>query len=279
MKKIIWGYACPAYWELTRMDENPLYAKLKLMEHFGFSTAGQSIGGIADMNDADRENLWQYLADHSLTLCPEIGYDYVHATADEIKRKTEEIAGMLGKFGPLMKGAIVTTGPRAGHRFDREMPLSEKMERLSKALAPLAAFCKGLGTPLGIENHGDYYCSDLVELCRQTPDLYIFLDTGNVYLVGERPMPAYEAAAPYTIGTHFKDHFVHPDPQQLHFVVEGSPLGEGDVPLRECYDLLMKHAPFNTIVMQMEMISPKGMNPMECLKKSVDFIRTLGGRS
>ena len=54
------------------------------------------------------------------------------------------------------------------------------------------------------------------------PGLRIFLDTGNTYLIGERPIPAYEAGAAYTIGTHFKDHRVAPVPSPLGFDIKGA---------------------------------------------------------
>ncbi|MFW5789599.1 MAG: hypothetical protein ACOCW3_06650, partial [Spirochaetota bacterium] len=44
-----------------------------------------------------------------------------------------------------------------------------------------------IGLPLAWENHRDYYVSDVVELCRRVPNMGLFLDTGNTYLIGERP--------------------------------------------------------------------------------------------
>ena len=152
------------------------------------------------------------------------------------------------------------------------------MTRLSKRLTPLAQACWELGIPLGIENHGDFYCSDLAQLCDVTPHLYIFLDTGNTYLIGERPWPAFEVAAPFTIGTHFKDHRVTPrlDARPLHFEVAGSPLKEGDVPLRECYELLLAQSPMpEKLTMGVEMICPAGMDPVESMEKSLSFVRSL----
>ena len=144
--------------------------------------------------------------------------------------------------------------------------------------APLADACRELGAPLGIENHGDYYCSDLVSLCERTPHMHLFLDVGNTFLIGEQPIPAFEAAAPYTIGTHFKDHRVCPrlDARPLHFEIAGSALGDGDVPLRECFGLLLSEAPDpNRLVMEIEMIRPDDLDPLECLERSLRFIRSL----
>jgi sugar phosphate isomerase/epimerase len=92
------------------------------------------------------------------------------------------------------------------------MPLKWKLKRLVFALAPLAQGCHELGLPFGIENHCDFYISDLVMVCQAVPHLGILLDTGNTFVIGEKPLPAFKEAAPYVISTHFKDHFVRPRP-------------------------------------------------------------------
>jgi len=95
-------------------------------------------------------------------------------------------------------------------------------------------------------------------------------------LIGEKSVPACREAAPYVIGTHFKDHYVHPDPKTLTFVIKGAPLGEGHVGLREIYEILCAHAPQpEKIVMHWEMVPPKEMDGYECLKRSWAFVRSL----
>ena len=275
---MIWGYACPWYGEFLALDEDPLYARLKFLVEHDLTVTGVPISEIADMTDAERDLVAQFLVDHSLQLAPHVGLGYISSEAEAVKRETEAIVNALERYLPLLRGTIVKTTAGAGHRFDRDPPLEAKLERMSSALAPLAAACWDLGAPLAIENHGDFYCSDLVALCERTPHLHIFLDTGNTYLIGEQPMPAFEAAAPHTVGTHFKDHRVRPrlDARPLHFEVGGSPLGEGDVPLRECYDLLLARAPYpDKLVMEIEMICPEDMSALECLDRSLSFIRSL----
>jgi len=172
----------------------------------------------------------------------------------------------------------VTTLVGKYHRFMREPSLQEQMDRVPSVIGPIAYACHEFGCPLGIENHGDYYASDLVELCRRTPFLGIFLDTGNTYLIGEPSLPAIRAAAPLTIGTHFKDHHVWPEKQTypLRFEIGGAVLGEGDVGLREAYDILLAEAPNPaSLVMMIEMVAPQPMLPGECLQKSLAFIRSL----
>jgi hypothetical protein len=58
--------------------------------------------------------------------------------------------------------------------------------------------------------------------------------------------------------------------------VDGAPLGEGDVPLRECYNILKQCSPNpDRLVMLIEMVTPKGTNPSDCWEKSLEFVRGL----
>jgi sugar phosphate isomerase/epimerase len=284
---MLWGFAGPWYGdfitengEYVKDPERQPFAKLDFLKRNGLQCMGQSVLGLAKMEEGLRGRFLEGLVERDLRLTAGVGFDYLTATDDEAARKTDETIEALRKFVPLMRAPISTTGPHAGHRFDRVMPLEKKQEILSKRLAPLAKACWELGVPLGIENHVDYYVSDLVAVCKSTPRLFMFLDTGNCFPIGEKPLPAFVEAAPYVIGTHFKDHLVKPDPKTLSFLVGGAPLGEGDVPLRECYDLILKHAPHpDKLTMEIEMICPReGMKPLECLERSLKFIRGLEGK-
>jgi hypothetical protein len=58
--------------------------------------------------------------------------------------------------------------------------------------------------------------------------------------------------------------------------VDGALLGEGDVPLRECCNILKRCSPTpDRLVMLIEMVTPKGTNPSDCWEKSLEFVRGL----
>jgi sugar phosphate isomerase/epimerase len=276
---MIWGYALVWYGPFLKEDPDPLWARLKFLGKHDLKVTGIGLGEFAALPDRTREEVAQFLVAHDIQLTPGVGYDYLNSDSDTAVRKADETLALLAKYGPMLRNTIVHTGAcTAEHRFDRTRPLEEKLERLARGMAPLAAGCRELGTPLCIENHGDFYVSDMVDLCKRTPGLALFLDTGNTYLIGEKPLPAFVEAAPYTVGSHFKDHRVCPRPEArpLHFEVDGSPLGDGDVPLRECFELLQRNAPNpDKLVMEIEMICPDAMDPEECLRRSLTFIRGL----
>lgn len=274
---MIWGFAGPWYGQLydhTRPDKQ--IAQLEALVGFGIPMTSVGLGQVAAMDEAERDRLGQFVADHDMRLNVHVGGAPLDAADDAVQRTADTVAANLERFRPLLRPMIAHTGARAGHRFDRSAPVEERLAKISRALAPVAQACKGAGLRLGIENHGDFYCSDWVELCTMTPDLHIFLDTGNTFLIGERPIPAYEAAAPYTIGGHFKDHRVGPNLKTLHFELDGCVLGEGDAELSRCWEILLRNAPDpGSLAMEIEMICPEGMDPCDCLRRSLAFCHTL----
>lgn len=276
-----WGYALIWAGQFMKRDPDPLWAKLKFLVEYKLQVTEGSLKDFDAMDPAKRDKVAAYLAEHDLHLMPRINPGPLRNDKDTVRRNADEALALLEKWGKAMRAPIVATGGSGPyHRFSRDLPLAEQMDRWADALTPIARRCRELGYRIGIENHGDYYVSDLVELCGRVPHLGIFLDTGNTYLIGEAPLPAFKLAAPLTVGTHFKDHRVRPVPdgRPLHFEVGPSEIGSGDVPLRECYQLLKQHAPdADDLVMEIEMIPPSfsGDDPVIALEKSLEFIRSL----
>lgn len=274
---MIWGYAGPWFHEFTAGDGS-LMAKLRWLLANGLRATHVSLSAVAQMSEADRAALAHYLADNDLHLVPVVSFDFLADRPEDVKKHTEEAIRALQEYAALLRAPIVTTLVGRYHRFMRQPSLQEQMARIPSVLAPIAEACQELGTPLGIENHGDYYCTDLVELCKRTPFLRIFLDTGNTYLIGEQSLPAIRTAAPYVIGTHFKDHHVWPEKSTypLRFEIAGAVLGEGDVGLAEAYKILAENAPDPAnLVMLLEMIPPRPMGAVECFQRTMAFVHSL----
>lgn len=275
---MLWGYALVWMPQYLARDPDPLMAKLKFLEYYDLNVTGIGLEEVARLGEAQREAVGQYLADRDLCLHLYVHVPYFDHHLDEVMHSVDCVLEQLEAYHTLLRTPLVTTGVGSFHRFMRHPSLQEQVERLAVVLAPLAQGCHDLGLPFGIENHGDYYCSDLVELCQQVPHLGIFLDTGNTYLIGEAPLPAFHAAAPYVVGTHFKDHHVRPcpDARPLHFEVGPSVIGDGDVPLRECYQILLEQAPDpDRLVMEIEFIPPSDIDPLVALERGLAFVRSL----
>lgn len=268
----MWGYAGVWPGEFNCWKGDTLMNQLRFLVDHGFESGHLSLHHMKD--PARRDQIAAFVAEHDLKLTVGVHMKWFDDDLDSIRSDTDQFLEDLRTYGDLLQTPIVTTGAGRVHRFMDSPSLEEQMDRLSEAFAPLAKGCHELGKPFGIENHGDYYISDLVTLCERTPHLGIFFDTGNTYLVGEQSIPACHQAAPYTIGTHFKDHYVHPDPSELKFVIEGAPIGAGHVGMAEMYRILLDKAP-GDLVLQWEMVPPRNMDAYECLEQSWDFVRSL----
>lgn len=274
---MLWGYALVWAKKFLERDPDPLMAKLRFLHHYGLQTTGIGLREAAEMSPAQLDNLGQFLAAHDLHLTIHAHVPFM-GDVETAQRAVDQALAHLERCTPILRTPLVTTAVGNFHRFMDSPSLAEQMERLAALLPPLALGIHELGLPFGIENHGDYYVSDLAALCRQVPHLGIFLDTGNTYLIGEAPLPAFQEAAPYVVGTHFKDHHVRPcpDARPLHFEVAPSVIGEGDVPLRACYDLLMAQAPDpERLVMEIELIPPADLDPLVAFERSLTFVQEL----
>ncbi len=271
---MLWGYAGVYPGAFGIWDGDQVMNRLRFAVEHGFGCTGCSLKEMAE--PARRDQIAAFVAEHGLRCSVGFHAKYFEDNLDSLRAKVDAFLADLQAYGDLLAVPIVTTCVGPYHRFMASPSLEEQMDRLAAVFEPLAAGCAELGRPFGIENHGDYYCRDLVELCRRVPHLGIFLDTGNCYLIGEQSVPACREAAPFTIGTHFKDHCVHPDPKTLTFVIQGAPLGAGHVGLREIYQDLITLAPNPAkLVMEWEMIPPKDMDPFDCLEQSWQFVRSL----
>jgi sugar phosphate isomerase/epimerase len=275
---MLWGYAGIWPREFTKgRGWQSLEARLEFIAEWGLQCTGASPAGLGEMDAGERDRCLRMIGEKDLCLTFGVWGMY-WVDADEARRRTDAALEAVARWKDRVRAPIVTTGAGGPHRFTRTPPLDEQLDTLAERLAPLARGCRELGLPFGIENHGDYYVSDLVSICRRVPDLGIFLDTGNCYLIGERPAPAIREAAPFTVGTHFKDHRVQPRPEArpLHFEVGPSVLGEGDVGLEDAWSVLMEHAPDPAgLVMEIEMVPPTDLDPFEALRQSLAFVRGL----
>lgn len=282
---MMYGFAGPWYGAfLTRdgvrpgNDEDRLRKQLAFLRDFGLQSTAMRPGAWLALRPAFREEMAALLVEHDLHLNAHFALPYFTATPAELQERAEAFLANLRAASPEMRCVVVSGCAGPIHRFVRDPSLTEQLKRLAAGVAPIVDGCLELGLPVGLENHGDYYCSDLAELCERVPGLGIFLDTGNTYLIGERPVPAYQAAAPYVMGGHFKDHHVHPDPGTLHFVLQGAALGEGDADLRTCWDILKRHTPrLDHVCLEIEMIWDKERyaDPIACLEASLTFARSL----
>ena len=286
---MIWGYAHVWFGEFLRLDPEPQLARLKFLTRWGLRSTGLDVHALMGLGERELGELLDYRARHDLVINPTYagglfereGERVTVGDRDAIARRRDAALAFIAKHAKALGSRIVSSLAGPVHRFMADPPLDRQLEIIEREMAPFAAGLAELGLSLAWENHGDYYVSDVVELCRGVPNMRLFLDTGNTYLMGERPLPAIELGAPYAVGTHFKDQRVRPRPgaRPIHFEVAPAVTGEGDVPLREAYRILRERAAEpDDLVMEIELIPPAGVEPEEAMRRSVEFIRSLEDR-
>lgn len=286
---MIWGYAHVWFGEFLTLDPEPQLARLKFIRKWGLRSTGLDVDALMALGEADLDAVLAYVAEHDLVVNPTYngelfvteGEGVRVGDRDRIAGKRDAALEFIAKHAKALGSRIVCSLAGPVHRFMADPTLDRQLGVIEREMAPFAAGLAEHGLPLAWENHGDYYVSDVVELCRRVPNMRLFLDTGNTYLMGERPLPAIELGAPYAVGTHFKDQRVRPRPdaRPIHFEVAPAVTGEGDVPLREAYRILRERAPEpDDLVMEIELIPPAGVEPEEAMRRSVEFIRSLEDR-
>lgn len=275
---MLWGFAGVPHGDFRWWDGDQTLNSLAWCRARGFAAATLD---LRELDEAGRRKQ-VLVAMGDLVISPHVDADWWQPDGDALRRTLDAQLARIERYRREVRLTVAHTTPGDTHRFRRDRPLAWQLDHLAAILPPYAARLAELGCPLAIENHGDYYTSDLVELCRRVPGLGIQLDTGNCFLIGERPLEAARVAAPYVLSTHLKDHCVHPshkgpDPELrrcLHFVLAGAALGEGDVGIAEILEVLWEAAadPL-ALVLMWELVPPKDMHGEEAVQRSWQTLR------
>ena len=112
------------------------------------------------------------------------------------------------------------------------------VERTVRDLVQVAPAAEQLQINILLENHEDFRGSAIAEILGRVnhPRIRALFDYGNSQMVGEDPIEALEAMAPYTSAVHMKDHVVVEHDNALY--VQGVVMGRGKLPISEMTDHL-----------------------------------------
>lgn len=128
--------------------------------------------------------------------------------------------------------------------------LTEGIENI-RAILPLL---ERYEIKLCLENHEYETSQELLYVIEQvnSPWVGLLFDFGNSMMAWEDPLQAARNMAPYTFMTHCKDHIVIADEESdFGYVVCGVPLGEGNLPLGELFEIIRRHAPVKRLNLEM----------------------------
>jgi len=261
---------------LVRQADDPYRAQLELLAEHDLHATSWGARALMKMEPARREELAGWLEDFDVRLVMGIGFDWLSGDPEVVKQGTDQCLAALETLAGPMRVAVCSTGiSRNVHHYSRSPSVAEQIDRLSQTMAPVAEAAWQAGCPIGIHKV-THFGTDLAELCSRTPHLGVELDTGNAFLVGELPLAAAEATAPYIVATHFKDHYVEPGFGPLRLQIRGAVPGSGDAELRSIYDVIVRDTPnADDLVMLMEIDPVEGLTQQQALSQAVEFIHTL----
>ncbi|MGV3657702.1 MAG: sugar phosphate isomerase/epimerase family protein, partial [Chitinophagaceae bacterium] len=125
------------------------------------------------------------------------------------------------------------------NNFPKEADKKTTVERIAKGLLELGDYAKGKNVTVLMETHGDVIWVDDIETIMQKathPNVGLVWDVTNMWaFTKEPPNEAYQKLKKYIHHIHVKDAKV--DNGKLQYTL----LGEGDVPIFEAIDAMMKN--------------------------------------
>jgi sugar phosphate isomerase/epimerase len=220
------------YCNITSLEDDPMEMR-KLIEEAGLKTA--------------------CLSAHSNLLNTEYGVDYL--------KKAIRFAYILG--APIVNTA---EGPKAGWMTD------EDAFRIMKYnLKMLLQMAENYGIILTIEPHGIYTTNaegllKIMDLS-DSKNLAINFDTGNVTIAGNDALDTLKAVIDRVVHVHLKDVKKPRTAMGETGVTAGMAIGDGDVDIKGCIDLLKEHNYNGCLSIECAGI--------EALKKSVKYLEPL----
>ena len=127
-------------------------------------------------------------------------------------------------------------------------------EETVKDLKNIVPELKKYRIKIALENHEYETSEELVKIIKEvnSPWVGLHYDFGNSMMVWEEPVEAAKNMAPYTYCTHFKDHIIIEDKEaEYGYVVCGVPIGEGNIDLEKCFQIMVESSPLERINMEM----------------------------
>lgn len=191
------------------------------------------------------------------------------------------IAHALGSDIVKMSMDIVRPRPVAASRFHPLVleQITGVVDTLKSAL-PSAA---DAGVRIAVENHCDAFSEEILWLLNavDSPLVGACIDTMNAMHVMEDPMAAIRQLAPRAFTNHFRDGRIVF--KRDGFKLTGTPVGEGDLDMREAYAIFRKQSSMQRVNIEVDADIPLDdketalKREIDAIRHSVEFCRTVLG--
>ena len=214
-----WAWGIPGYPVETPLSFSEFLDKAKQWGYDGVQIADNA--PLLKLNPTARKDVFKQAND--LGLFVEIGGRGL--MTDNLDRYIE-IASEAKS--PILR--MVIDGPGFEPTFD-ELP---------DILDAAAKRCGEYGIILAIENHDRFQAHQFAEWFAQANShwLGLCLDSVNSYGCGEGFRETIDTLLPHTVNFHLKDFRVRRQPYMLGLLIEGTPVGEGFLPVKSVMDRL-----------------------------------------
>jgi sugar phosphate isomerase/epimerase len=250
------GISSYSYERLARRGEIDSFGIIKKTKEFGFDAIEFSgiPGDTYEKRVALAKDIRKACEDAGLLIANfSTGADLIKGSDWDLVKETDrikkeiDIAAILGvdKMRHDTSFGFGAGDPKA-------RTLDYYLDRISKGCKILTTYAKGAGIRTMTENHGKYcqHSSDVMKIYNAVDDdnFGCLIDFGNFLCVDEDPVEGVSDLAPFAFHVHAKDfHFKEGsamNPGNGWFITKGgnylrgSIIGHGDVPLRECINVM-----------------------------------------
>ena len=165
--------------------------------------------------------------------------------------------------------------------FPAAVPRADTLRRVADGLAALSARCRAAGLVVTIENFDslDSPCCDPADvgfLLESVPNLGLCLDTGNVAILDQSPLPLCERWADRVVHVHAKDRLPAPDFGDSPLVTASGrrlypgPVGSGEIPFAAIFARL-REAGVDDVPVALEFYNASRM--LDCIVQSAEWFR------
>jgi sugar phosphate isomerase/epimerase len=192
------------------------------------------------------------------SICPTSNlFDPSQGPAQEQLSRMIDAANLVGS--PIVRAVM-------GNRFDRrsDLPLEAHIENTVGVLRAVRSRALDAGIRIAVENHGgDLRAAELKRLIEEAGADYVgaCLDSGNLPMTMDLPLPGLEILAPYVLTSHVRDSKMWRTPQGL--AVQWVRLGEGNVGIVDYLRRYAELCPGRAISIEMIRIEPRHLDCLE----------------
>lgn len=212
----------------------------------------------------DEHALLAFAREHGLTVVQLADNLPIHTwPAERIERFTREaraaaISIELGARGLTERhlAEYLSLCSRCGARLLRFVadahPYEPSADDLTAIMRNAVPALASAGVTLAIENHDRLPAAVLRRIIETvgTPHAGVCLDTANSLGAGEGLAAITDILAPVTVNMHVKDVRITRLPHMMGFIVEGRPLGEGQLPIAESIDRVRRQGRCASVIVE-----------------------------